>query len=116
MDTMTTLKKWQDEYFTQVKRVEEPIVRFVGERAGTVARFVPGRPTFMSEMPTVAALIDNQLKFRKRLVDEQAAFVRKMVKAMNPMVTKLDTVAKPEVHAVTKPVARTAPRRMTHAA
>ena len=44
MDTMTTIKKWQDEYFTLVKQVEEPMVRFVGERAETMARFVPQRP------------------------------------------------------------------------
>ncbi|MDP2289876.1 MAG: hypothetical protein Q8M22_01720 [Actinomycetota bacterium] len=113
---MTTLKKWQDEYFTQLKRVEEPMVRFVGERAETMARFVPGRPPFMANMPTMTALIDNQLKFRKRVVDEQTMFVRKMLKAMDPMVTKLDTVPKPAAHTAPKSAVRTAPRRMTRAA
>ncbi len=117
--TMTTLKKIQDEYFTLATRVEEPLVRFTGEMADSMARFVPERPTFMAKLHTVAELVDNQLKFRRRFVDEQLMFVRKMMKAMDPMVTRLDTVAKPV--AVPKPVmhmpakataSRMAPRRV----
>ena len=96
--TMTTLKKIQDEYFTLATRVEEPLVRFTGEMADSMARFVPERPTFMAKLPTVAELVANQLKFRRRFVDEQLMFVRKMMKAMDPMVTRLDTVFKGRVH------------------
>jgi hypothetical protein len=117
MDTMMTLKKWQDEYFTMVKRIEEPVVRFVGEQADTVARFVPERPTFMAKLPTMTALVDNQLKFRKRFVDEQAMFVRTMMKAMDPMLTKVDAMPKPATHApAKKEPTRLAPRRMAHKA
>lgn len=117
MDTMTTLKKWQDEYFTLVQRVEKPVVRFVGERAETVARFVPERPEFMAKLPTVATMVDNQLKFRKRFVDEQAAFVRSMMKAMHPMMEKLDAMPAPVAHATAKAQpTRLAPRRTAHKA
>lgn len=118
MDTMTTLKQWQDDYFTMVKKVEEPVVRFVGERAETVARFVPERPAFMATLPTMATLVDNQLKFRKRFVDEQAAFVRSMMKAMQPMLMKVDATPKatPVMHAAPKTATRMAPRRATHRA
>jgi len=112
MDTMTTLKKWQDEYFTMVQRVEKPVVRFVGERADTVARYVPERPEFMAKLPTMATLVDDQLKFRKRLVDEQAAFVRSLMKAMHPMMVKLDAMPTPVVHTTAKQQpTRLAPRR-----
>ena len=117
MGTMMTLKKWQDEYFTMVKRVEQPMVRFVGERAETVARFVPERPEFMAKLPTVATLVDNQLKFRKRFVDEQAAFVRSMMKAMHPMMEKLDAMPAPAAHTTAKvQPTRLAPRRTAHKA
>ena len=116
MDTMTTLKKWQDEYFTLVKRVEAPVVRFTGERAETVARYMPERPAFMASMPKVSELMDNQLKFSKRMMDEQLAFVRKMMKAMDPMLTKVDTVAKPEKPMMKPMATKMAPRRAAHAA
>jgi hypothetical protein len=116
---MTTLKKIQDEYFTLARESKS---RWCGSPARwkrLMARFVPERPTFMAKLPTVAELVDNQLKFRRRFVDEQLMFVRKMMKAMDPMVTRLDTVAKPV--AVPKPVmhmpakataSRMAPRRV----
>ena len=123
MDTMTTLKKWQDEYFTLVQRVEKPVVRFVGERAEAVARFVPERPEFMAALPKMTTLVDTQLKFSKRFVDEQAAFVRSMMKAMHPMMVKLDAMPEPVVKVQVKvqakakqPTARSASRRMTHKA
>ncbi|MEQ1698760.1 MAG: hypothetical protein ABMA25_01560 [Ilumatobacteraceae bacterium] len=119
MDTMTTLTKWQDDYFTMVKKVEQPMLKFVGERAETVARYLPERPAFMASMPKMTTMVDNQLRFRKRFVDEQAAFVRSMMKAMQPMLMKVD--AMPTMHAADKPVAksaatRMAPRRVTHRA
>jgi hypothetical protein len=119
--TMTTLKKVQDQYFTLAHRVEEPMVKFAGEMADTMARYVPERPTFMAKMPTVSEVVDNQLKFRKRFVDEQTAFVRKMMKAMDPMITKMDTMpthtTKPAMHMSAKPTAtRMAPRRVAHKA
>ncbi len=117
MDTMMTLKKWQDEYFTMVKRVEEPVVRFVGEQADTVARFMPERPVFMAKLPTMAEFVDNQLKFRKRFVDEQTMFVRKMMKAMDPMLVKVDAMPKPALHTTAKKEpTRLAPRRPAHKA
>lgn len=118
MDTMTTLKKWQDEYFTMVKKVEQPMLKFVGERAEMMARYMPERPAFMASLPTMATMVDNQLKFRKRFVDEQAMFVRSMMKAADPMLMKLDAMPKPtaEVHGATKQATRMAPRRVTHRA
>lgn len=92
MSTMSTIKQWQDSYFTTVKRVEEPVLKFTGQMAETMERFVPERPHFMVDFPTVTEVVENQLKFRKRFVDEQAAFARKMLKAMGPVVVKLDAV------------------------
>lgn len=94
MDTMTTLKKWQDDYFTLVKKVEEPVVRYAGRFAAPVARYVPERPTFLAPMPLVGDLVDNQLRFRRRLLDEQVAFVNKLMKAVEPVMAKMDHVAK----------------------
>ena len=119
MDTMTTLTKWQDDYFTMVKKVEQPMLKFAGERAEMVARYLPDRPAFMASMPKMATMVDNQLKFRKRFVDEQATFVRSMMKAMGPIVMKMDTMPTPTptMHAAAKPAAtRMAPRRVTHRA
>ncbi len=117
MDTMTTMTKWQDQYFTMVKKVEEPVLKFAGEMADRVARYVPERPTFLTSMPTMTEVVDNQLKFRRRMVDEQAMFVHKMLKAMKPVVVRLEadhphttehahvTTAAPK-RPVRKPVAR----------
>ncbi len=112
MSMMSTMKEWQDDYFTMVKKVEEPVLKFAGERAETFARFVPERPSFMAQVPTTAEFVDYQLKFRKRFVDEQAAFARKMMKAMDPMLAKVDSVPGHVVSAPAKPAAsRTASRR-----
>ena len=70
MDTMTTLKKWQDEYFTLVQRVEKPVVRFVGERAETVARFVPERPEFMAKLAQVPLLFQPGTKWMYSLATD----------------------------------------------
>lgn len=134
---MTTMKEWQDRYLDFVKKVEEPMVRFTGEMADAVARFVPERPRFMSPLPMTTEVIDNGLKFRKRWVDEQMHFVRSMMHAMEPVTMRLDTVHEPErmpvktavheaktaMHEVktamhdAKPKARpTARRQTTHAA
>ena len=91
MSMMSNIKEWQDGYFTTVKRVEEPVLKFAGERAETIAKFVPERPSFMAEMPTLQEFVESQLKFRKKFVDEQVAFTRKMMKAMHPVFVKLDT-------------------------
>ncbi|MDO8390529.1 MAG: hypothetical protein Q7V57_08575 [Actinomycetota bacterium] len=99
MDTMMTLKKWQDDYFVMIRRVEEPMVRYMGKMAEPVARYLPERPRFMAEMPMVREFVDNQLKFRRRMVDEQAAFVQKMMKAMDPMLVKMDAMPKGEARA-----------------
>ncbi len=127
MDTMTTMTKWQDEYFTIVKRIEEPVLRVAGEVAERVARFVPERPTFMTSMPTMTAVVDNQLKFRRRMVDEQAMFVHKMLKVMKPVVVRIDAdhphtmTAKPAHTMTAKPapkrtVRKAAPRKVEQAA
>ena len=92
---MTTMKKWQDDYLTMMARVEEPIVRFTGKAAESVAEYVPERPRweFLDAVPTVTEFVDSQLKFRRRVVDEQAAFVRRMMKAMHPALTRLEPKA-----------------------
>lgn len=90
MDTMTTMTKWQDQYFTVLKKVEEPMLKVAGEVAERMARYVPERPTFMTSMPTMTEVVDNQLKFRRRMVDEQAMFVHKMLKVMKPVVVRLE--------------------------
>ena len=99
MDTMMTLKKWQDDYFMFMKRVEEPMLRYAGKVAEPMARYVPERPQFMAKMPMMTEFVDNQLKFRRRVVDEQAAFVHKMMKAMGPVMTKMDTMPSKETGA-----------------
>lgn len=115
--TMTTLKKMQDQYFTVAHRVEEPVVKFTGEMADTMARYVPERPMFMAKLPTISELVDNQLKFRKRFVDEQMMFVRKMMKAMDPMIVKMDTMPKATMHMPAKSTdMRMAPRRVARKA
>ena len=95
MSTMTTVRQWQDEFFTLVKRIEEPVVRFADERADAVARMVPERPTFMARMPKMTDLMESQLKFGKRMVDEQVRFAHEMMKAMGPVLAKLDAGSTP---------------------
>jgi hypothetical protein len=83
---MTATKKWQDQYLSMMARVEEPVVRFAGRATEAVADYVPERPqwAFLAQLPTMAELVDSQLKFRKQVVDEQASFVRKLIKATSP--------------------------------
>lgn len=109
MDTMTTIKKWEDEYFTLAKKVEEPVVRYTGRMAETAAQYVPERPGFMAEMPTMHQLVDNSLKFRRRMVDEQATFVRRVLHAMRPMTTKFEAT-KPAPKPVSKVATKPAPK------
>jgi len=105
---MTTVKKWQDEYMKLVARVEEPVVRYTGRAVEAVAEYVPERPewAFLDQVPTLTEVVDNQLKFRKRVVDEQAAFVRKMMKAMHPALMKLETKPAPKAAAKAAPMRR----------
>jgi hypothetical protein len=104
---MTAMKKWQDGYLKTTARVEEPIVRFTGRAAESVADYVPERPqwAFLDEVPTVTELVDSQLKFRRRVVDQQAAFVRKMLKAMHPALVRLEPKAPAAKRAAAKPSA-----------
>lgn len=110
---MATVEKWQDQYFTQIKRVEEPVLRYTEQASETVARYVPARPSFMAEMPTMTEVVESQLKFRKRFVDEQARFVRKMMKAMDPMLTKFETTPQRVAEQPKAPVTKMAPRKTT---
>lgn len=115
--TMETVTKWQDEMLTMTKKVETPVVRYTGEMAEWMAKYMPHRPAFMAKMPTMTEVVDNGLKFRRRMVDQQAAFVHKMMKAMDPMLMKFEAMPKHHDKAhVAKPVARVAPRRTTKAA
>ncbi len=111
MDTMMTLKKWEDEAFTLAKKVEAPMVRYTGQVAERVAEYVPTRPAFMAEMPKMAEMVEFALKLQTRLVAEQTKFVHSLMKAADPMLAKLDTA--PKAHA---PVAKMAPRKATKAA
>jgi hypothetical protein len=88
--TMTTMKKWQDDYLTRMARVEEPVVRFTAKATSAVAEYVPTRPqwAFLEQVPTMTEFVDSQLKFRRRVVDEQAVFVHNLLKAMTPAKTK----------------------------
>lgn len=95
MTMMTTIKEWQDGYFSAVKRIEEPMLKFAEGRADRFAKLVPDRPSFLADLPKTTELMESQLKFRKRFVDEQIAFTRKMMKTMHPVFVKFDTVAKP---------------------
>ena len=61
----------------------------------------------LEELQELLELVDNQLKFRRRVVDEQAAFVRKLMKAMRPALAKLE--AKPAQ--MPEPTAKTAAKR-----
>ena len=103
---MTKIKKWQDSYLTGMARLEEPIVRFTGRAAESVAEYVPERPqwAFLDEVPTMTEFVESQLKFRRRVVDHQAAFVRKMMKAMHPALLRLEPKA-PAKRVAGKPTA-----------
>jgi hypothetical protein len=120
MSTMLTLEKWQADYIDFVQHVEEPVVRFAGRVADSVAPYVPERPEVMRSMPAMTELVESGLKFRTRMVDQQTRFVRHMMKAMHPVIEKLETehaaAPAPKPHVEHKPVARTVPRRTTKAA
>lgn len=102
---MTTLKEWEDRYLDVMSKVEEPVVEYTGRIAETVAEYMPDRPDweFLDRVPTMTELVDNQLKFRKRVVDEQAAFVRRMMKAAHPALVKIDKKAPVAAAKATKP-------------
>ena len=113
---MTTMKEWQDRSLDLMKKVEEPMVRFTGEMADAIARFVPERPRFLSPLPRTTEVIDSGLKFEKRFVDEQMHFVRSMMHAMEPVTMRLDTVHETERMMAKPAAAPKAPsaRRQTH--
>ena len=100
---MTTMKELQDKYMTLMTRVEEPVVKYAGKAAESVAEYVPEMPSwsFLDQVPTITEVVEAQLKFRKRVVDEQAAFVRKMMKAMHPL-----TRVEPHAPVAKRPVAK----------
>ena len=89
---MSTIVSWQDRYLELVKRIEAPLLRSTGRAAEALAEYVPERPHWavLDEVPSVHELVENQLKFRRRVVDEQAAFVRKLVKAMEPALERIE--------------------------
>ncbi len=116
MSTMTRIKEVQDGYFDTVKRVEEPMVRFTERIAEPVAHYVPERPTYLAELPTMTELVENQLKFQRRFVDQQAAFVRQLLKAMHPVVVKLDAVVETPKATSTKTAPRATKSRAKKAA
>ncbi len=96
MTTMlTTLREWQDDFFDLVDRVEEPVVKFTGEVAESLTDYVPQVPSwpFLSQLPTVSDLVENQIWFATHFVEQQATFARNMVKALQPVLTPLE--AKP---------------------
>ncbi len=95
MSTMTTLTKWEDQYFTFVKKVEEPVLRYTKQIAEFVAPYVPARPNFMSSVPAASTVIEHGLKLQARVVAERATFVRSMVKAVRPIETKVVSGERP---------------------
>lgn len=103
---LTRVERYQDQYVNLTKRIEEPVVRFAGDLATRVARFVPARPQFMAALPSFPALVENSLTFRKRNFDQRAAFTRKVVKALEPVFVKSGSVS-------AKPVVKVAPSTVT---
>jgi hypothetical protein len=92
-------KSWQDQYFTFVKRVEAPVLETTTRVVARLAELLPERPAFLAPMPKahdVREAVGTGFTFRKRMVEEQTMFARRMMKAMEPVVTKLDTVHTPE--------------------
>jgi len=92
-------RTWQDEYFRFVKRIEAPVLETTTRMAARFADVVPDRPAFLAPLPkahVVRDAMDTGFTFRKRVVEEQTMFARRMMKAMEPMLTKLDTVQPPE--------------------
>ena len=99
---MERVEKFEDRYLDQVKKAEEPMLRFAGDMSERMARFVPERPAFMADMPKMVDFVEGQLKFRKRFVDEQLRFARKMIKAMDPVMVKVDAVPEKPVRKTVK--------------
>ena len=99
---MERVEEYEDRYLDQMKKAEEPLLRFTGDMSERMARFVPERPAFMADMPKMVDFVEGQLKFRKRVVDEQLRFARKMMKAMNPVMLKVDAVPEKPVRRTTK--------------
>jgi hypothetical protein len=99
---MENVERFEDRYLEQVKKAEEPVLRFAGDMSERMARFVPERPSFMDDMPLMADFVESQLKFRKRFVDEQLRFARKMVKALHPVMEKVDHLPEKPVRKVAK--------------
>jgi hypothetical protein len=89
---MTTMQEWEDEFFDLLDRVEEPMVRFGGELAESMADYAPERPAwpFLGQVPTVSELVDFQIALAHRFVDTQATFARGMVQAWQPVLGKLE--------------------------
>lgn len=89
---MQTMTRWQDEYLDLMARWEAPVVTLTGKATGAVAKYVPERPgwAFLAQVPGPTEIVENQLKFRRRVVDEQAAFARKMMRAMHPALARLE--------------------------
>ena len=102
---MQNVEKYEDRYLEQMKKAEEPVLRFAGDVSERLARFVPERPGFMAELPLMSEFVESQLKFRKRFVDEQLRFARKMMKAIDPLMAKIDNVP---VEPVRKPAKKAA--------
>jgi hypothetical protein len=93
-NVMDRVTKMEDRYFDQMKEMEQPILDFTSEVSERAARFVPERPSFLADLPTMTEVVESQLKLQKKFVDEQMRFTRRMMKAMNPIVTRVD--AQPE--------------------
>jgi hypothetical protein len=103
---LTTLTTWQDELLDLVERVQEPMVRFAGETAESLAEYVPQAPAwpFLAQLPTVSALVENQIAFATKVVDQQAGFARSMVKAAQPVLSVLE-IKKPAPRRTTRKAA-----------
>jgi hypothetical protein len=94
---MTTVEDWQEEFFDLVDKVEEPVVRVAGDFAESISDYVPERPAwpFLSQLPTVSEVVENQIMFMTKLVDQQATFARHMVKAFEPVLVRREVKPAP---------------------
>jgi len=117
MTAITTIKTWQDSYLKLMTRVEEPVVELTARASEAIAEYVPERPdwTILEGAPTITELVDNQLKFRRRVVDEQAAFVHKLMKAMRPALARLETKPAALAQPMVKPAVRRQPAKRSAA-
>jgi len=119
---MTTVRQWQEKFIDLVDRAEKPLVKAAGTVSQSVSGYVPERPGFMAQVPTMKAVVENQIEFTTKFVDRQAKFARHLVKAMEPATLKTDrmstvkmapkkTEARPVVRPAHKPVAKRPVRR-----